>query len=160
MNAASTAQVLFFGVWAASQSRITANMLLARDRPDLIAKVYALELLTYGPLLFWLMHVYGIVGAAVAWAVRVIADSFLMAYLCGLVPALVTQAVWSVPMIMLAILIAELFPVEDPIRWIASTILLVFVAGWSAFFMPPQLVRLAHMLPGLRYIPLGILKQN
>jgi O-antigen/teichoic acid export membrane protein len=58
---------------------------VAIGRTDLIAKVHWAELIPYFIAAIVLIHFFGIVGAAAAWSVRVIFDSFLFLWLSRVV---------------------------------------------------------------------------
>ena len=77
-------EILFFGVWANSLSYIPYALLQGKGRPDLVAKFHALE---FGPflLLIWVaIHFWGVYGAAVAWTLRIVADSALLFRFSGM----------------------------------------------------------------------------
>jgi O-antigen/teichoic acid export membrane protein len=69
--------ILIFGFWMHGIGHIPSTVLLGRGRPDIIAKLFLLYLVPYFVLLFALLHIWGVVGAAVAWAVRASMDLFL-----------------------------------------------------------------------------------
>ena len=50
-------------------------------RPDLTAKLHLAELLPYLLLLAWCTQTWGIVGAALVWALRVAVDALVLAVL-------------------------------------------------------------------------------
>lgn len=68
---------LFFNVLAF----VPQTTLAASGRTDLLAKLYWLELIIYGGLVAFLVYRYGIVGAALAWSIRVILDAVAIAAL-------------------------------------------------------------------------------
>ncbi len=88
-------EILFFGVWANSLSYIPYALLQGKGRPDLVAKFHALE---FGPflLLIWTaIHFWGVYGAAVAWTLRIVADSALLFRFSGMPKG--TMRVMGVP---------------------------------------------------------------
>ncbi|MDP9314580.1 MAG: flippase [Chloroflexota bacterium] len=60
--------------------RIFTNWTHAHNRPDVTAKVHLLELPVYLMLLWYLVHQYGIVGAAVAWVARALVDMIFLSW--------------------------------------------------------------------------------
>lgn len=68
---------LFFNILA----YIPQSTLMAAGRTDLLAKIYWLELIFYIFLVAWMINSYHTIGAAIAWSVRVIADTFLIVWL-------------------------------------------------------------------------------
>jgi O-antigen/teichoic acid export membrane protein len=65
---------LFFNVLA----YIPLGAILASGRTDVFAKLYWIELVLYLPLVIGLITYFGIMGAAMAWSLRVIIDAFVM----------------------------------------------------------------------------------
>jgi len=75
-------------------ARPSFTLLQASGRPDLVAKTHVAELLPYLGLLWWLAGIYGIVGVAAAWTLRVTADTLILNILVAKqMPALRSQAV-------------------------------------------------------------------
>jgi O-antigen/teichoic acid export membrane protein len=78
-------QYLTFGVLFNGFAAIAVAKVQALGRPDISAKLYLIEILPYGLTLWWLMHTYGIEGAAIAWSIRsgadLIATSSVVAWL-------------------------------------------------------------------------------
>ncbi|RPJ36875.1 MAG: flippase [Deltaproteobacteria bacterium] len=71
-------QILAFGFLLNSLSSIPFGYLQAVGRADLPTKVQMIELIAYVPILWMLVKWQGIVGAAVAWTLRVSAEMFLL----------------------------------------------------------------------------------
>lgn len=59
---------------------IPHTYLLARGKPDLVAKFYLLEALIYVPLSYLLITSLGLIGAALAYLVRISLDALLLIY--------------------------------------------------------------------------------
>ena len=75
-------------------ARPSLTLLQASGRPDLVAKAHVAELLPYLGVLWWLAGIYGIVGVAAAWTLRVTADTLILNILVAKqMPALRSQAV-------------------------------------------------------------------
>lgn len=72
------AQWLTVGVLANSLAFVPFSLIQAAGRPDLTAKLHLLELPMYLVLLWWLIRVDGIEGAAIAWTVRMVLDAFVL----------------------------------------------------------------------------------
>jgi O-antigen/teichoic acid export membrane protein len=86
-NSTSILQWLAVGVLINSVSAVPFAMLQGMGRPDLTAKLHIVEFPLYLGLLWYLLHSYGVFGAAIAWVVRVIVDTALLFYItCFLVP--------------------------------------------------------------------------
>lgn len=57
---------------------VPSTFLQGIGRPDLTAKFHVIEALFYVALLYFLIKHFGLIGAALAWSIRVIADFFLL----------------------------------------------------------------------------------
>lgn len=77
-QSASALRFLAAGVFANSLANPLFVMLYAKGRPDLPAKFHLAELVVHIPLTVYLIHGYGITGAAAAWATRVTLDMLLL----------------------------------------------------------------------------------
>lgn len=71
-------QILAFGAFFNFLARLPFTAIQALDRPDLTAKFHLLELPIYVVMCLLLIPRWGIVGAAVAWTIRVLLDAFLL----------------------------------------------------------------------------------
>jgi len=71
-------QWLAVGVFINSLARVPSALVQSSGRPDLTAKMHLVELPIYLLTLCWLLDVYGIKGAAIAWVVRVVIDTFIL----------------------------------------------------------------------------------
>jgi O-antigen/teichoic acid export membrane protein len=85
-------QILILGVLINSLAQIPYVLLQGVGRPDITAKFHLLELFIYVGLAWLLISRWGIIGAAVAWALRVALDAlflFVASFkVCGLSPSL------------------------------------------------------------------------
>lgn len=75
------AQVLAVGVLINSLGYVSQALVQALGRPDWTAKLHVVELLLYVPYLLWLTTAQGILGAAVAWTVRVTISTLALHFL-------------------------------------------------------------------------------
>jgi len=77
-NSAFVLQWLAVGVFINSIAQIPFALVQGAGRPDLTAKMHLIELPFYLLTLWWLLGVYGIKGAAIAWVVRVGVDTLIL----------------------------------------------------------------------------------
>ncbi len=77
-HAAPVGLILLIGVWINGVAFIPFGHLQARGRPDIIAKFHAAEILPFIAVLWLGLHYFGLIGAAVAWNLRVAADAILL----------------------------------------------------------------------------------
>lgn len=73
-------QLLSAGVLINSLAQVPFTFLQGVGRADITAKLHMLETVMYLPLLWYLITVAGITGAAIAWVLRVTADAIAMLY--------------------------------------------------------------------------------
>lgn len=87
-NSSLVLQLLAIGVFVNSHAQVPFGLVQSAGRPDLTAKLHLIELPFYLLLIWWLLDAYGIVGAAIAWVVRVVIDtSMLFVMVHNLLPA-------------------------------------------------------------------------
>ena len=72
-NSTRVLQLLMIGVFINSHAQVAFGLVQGAGRPDLTAKLHLFELPVFIALLLWLLDEFGIVGAALAWVVRVLA---------------------------------------------------------------------------------------
>ena len=77
-NSAFVLQWLAVGVFINSLARVPSALVQGAGRPDFTAKMHIVELPFYLLILWWLLGVYGIKGAAVAWVVRIGIDTLIL----------------------------------------------------------------------------------
>ena len=77
-NSSFVLQWLAVGVFINSIAQIPFALVQGAGRPDLTAKMHLIELPFYVLTLWWLLGVYGIKGAAIAWVVRTIIDALIL----------------------------------------------------------------------------------
>lgn len=73
-------RILSVGVFVNSLALVPFTLVQGLGRPDLTAKLHLAELVPYLLLLWYGVHTLGIVGAALAWTVRVAADALLLGF--------------------------------------------------------------------------------
>lgn len=103
-DSARVLQVLAIAVFVNTIGQGALNLIQALGRPDLTGKFHLAELPVYAALLWVLLPRYGIVGVAIAWAIRAIGDAFLLLLTAPtLMPGLRAAALRSVAWCLAAI---------------------------------------------------------
>jgi len=64
-------------------ARMPYALLQASGRPDVTAKLHLMEVPVFLGMVWWLVSIWGIAGAAAAWCLRVVLDTALLLYLGG-----------------------------------------------------------------------------
>jgi O-antigen/teichoic acid export membrane protein len=75
------AAILSVGIFFNSMAQLPYAAAQAAGHVKATAKVHVFELFIYVPMLFLFVSYYGLLGAAVAWVLRVLLDMILMFYL-------------------------------------------------------------------------------
>ena len=79
-NSQYVLQVLTAGVFINCFAQIAFALVQSAGRPDVTAKAHLFELPLYLLSLWWLIRTYGVLGAAIAWLLRIIIDSTILFY--------------------------------------------------------------------------------
>jgi len=105
-QSARVGQIVLLGFWANSIAFIPYTQLQARGRPDLVAKCHVVEALPYFGLLYLGLGTFGMIGAAAAFSLRVIADFALLAGFAGILSRSLRALFVPAMMLAAALLIA------------------------------------------------------
>lgn len=124
-------QIILLGFWINSFAKLPSAQLQARGRPDLVAKCHLGELLPYFGLLYVGLTNFGIVGAAVAFFLRVLLDFALLAGLAGILRQSIRMLLTPTLLMTSAFLIAVLIK-PAKLQWISViSIHLVVTSIWA-----------------------------
>lgn len=77
-HSAVVLQILMIGIFTNSLAFLPYALIQADGRPDITAILHLIELPAYLVILWYALHAWGIVGAAVAWSLRVTIDCILL----------------------------------------------------------------------------------
>lgn len=72
--------ILLTGVFLNGMAMVPYSLIQASGNAKTTAQLHLLELICYVPLLIWMIHQFSIVGAAIAWSMRVLVDFCLLSY--------------------------------------------------------------------------------
>jgi hypothetical protein len=107
--------------------------LQANNRPDLTAKFHALELLPFLGILWFGIQWFGLIGAALAWTLRVVADAVLLFAVAG------QKVGWTklLPGVALVALAPFLAPTElASVQTMFAIVLVASAMVWSWMISP------------------------
>jgi O-antigen/teichoic acid export membrane protein len=127
----AVAQVLFLAFWLSSLATVPYTKLLATGRPDLVAKCHLAQLLPYLAFLAVALQAWGLLGAALAFAARVVADFLLLSHWADLLAR--GLRLLAIPFALLASTLAAAWPevLPDAWRWALGTALTLALSAWS-----------------------------
>ena len=77
-HAGPVVEILMIGAWINGMAFIPFSLLQAQGRPDLVAKIHALEVVPFIIILWFLLKLFGLPGAALAWVLRASIDALLL----------------------------------------------------------------------------------
>lgn len=129
-------QILAIGVFVNSLARVPFAFIQAAGRPDIPAKLHFIELPLYLFGLQYVLRVWGVEGAAIVWAVRIIVDNIMLLVGCAhIVPAL-KSIMWHgiVMSILPCLLFAEEIVVTGLKEQITITSLALVIFLWAAYW--------------------------
>ena len=130
------AEILLLGLWLNSLTYVTSARLQGEGNPRIVALVLLSQLIPYALLLWMLLLAWGIVGAAVAWTIRVGVSGFVMLALSG--AGITTYAYLLIPFGIVAssMSLALILPRESTLRWELCAFLFVVMAFWAVREVP------------------------
>jgi O-antigen/teichoic acid export membrane protein len=140
------AYLMIAGAWANGMGLVPFTMLQGSGRADIVAKTHLLEILPYLLLLAGSLLLFGLPGAALAWAIRTWADFGLLFWRAGASTASLRILIAPVLLLLTATISALVLKgvTRDLILW-----LLVLVSGaWSFRTMPEALWTYLRTLAG------------
>jgi len=134
-NASMVLRIIVLGAWLNGIASIPYIYLQGQRRPEVPAKIHAAEIIPYIFLLWGMVAWLGLVGAALAWAIRVAVDAALLLHFSGVLKNVVTR------LFPLAVLQSTAFALSithhNFSTLLAGTVLLVGVtAGYGYLCIP------------------------
>ncbi len=101
------AEILMVGAWMNGIAFMPYNQLQAQGRPDLTAKVHAVEVVPFLLGLWALISLAGLPGAALAWTLRVSGDCIALLWLARCLDGAMLRAVPAVMLMLSSFALAE-----------------------------------------------------
>jgi O-antigen/teichoic acid export membrane protein len=80
VNSFHIMQIMAVAVMRNGMATIPFSLIQAAGRPDITAKLHVIEVLIYVPMLLLLIKKWCLLGAALAWLIRVVLDLLLLIY--------------------------------------------------------------------------------
>lgn len=151
-HSARVGQLLLVGFWVNSFAVIPYAQLQARGRPDLVAKCHLGEVLPYFGLLYLGLTTLGMMGAAVAFSLRVLVDFALLTGLVGTLRLGLRILLAPALLLGVAFLIATQSSPGQPVWFMLVVVDLLITLVWSWRQAPDTLrrvvlARLGRLLP-------------
>lgn len=149
-HAAIVGETLLCGIWLNGLATIPFAMLQAQGRPDVVAKFHLAELVPFIVVLWYGLHYLGLVGAAVAWVLRVAVDAVLLFWSAAMAVDLAKRLAMGAALVLCAwSLVRTLALYSLSVRIVADTLLMTVVGAWSLY----SSARVRHeVVKVLRYV--------
>jgi O-antigen/teichoic acid export membrane protein len=147
------ALVLIIGFWANGLAQLPYASLQASGRTDITAKVHLAELLPYFLLLWLGLTYWGVIGAAIAWAVRSVADYVALASFDRIGAAILRSTLMqgaAVLVLALVMLEMEAAPVA---KWALAALICLVTAACLIRVVPDILIQ--QLRKWVAHIPIG-----
>ncbi|MDB5525908.1 MAG: polysaccharide biosynthesis protein [Rhizobium sp.] len=132
-------QILILGIWFNGLAIMPYIWLQATGRPDVVAKIHTAEIVPFVIVLWLLVHNFGIVGAAVAWSIRAVADSLALFYLSGMHANMVRNLAFPFACVFASVIITSVFTLSLVMSAILVLAFLVILMVWSVRVAPDSL---------------------
>jgi len=139
------ARTVLLGIWINGIAYLPAVYLQSAGRPRVIAALHVIELVPFCLMLYLALHWLGLLGAAIAWSLRVLTDAVLLVRVARLSHRAI--AALAVPGALLLIAYAVSFRLQTSATasLTAALGLLVASVAYGASF-DPELARLTRQL--------------
>ncbi len=109
-DSAAVAAILLFGAWSNGVAFLPYGFLQAQGRPRVTATVAMVEIFPFFIVLWLLIRLFGLPGAALAWTLRVTLNCIALFILSGCVDRQMLRLLPAIVMMLLCLLTALLWP--------------------------------------------------
>jgi O-antigen/teichoic acid export membrane protein len=129
-------RIMVAAAWANGLALISFTKLEASGRPDLVAKMLLLEIPPYLVLLYLGTHYFGVIGAALATAIRYLMDFILLTWAAGAPKHGRPTIAANIVLLSIAVYLAGLWPITDFRWWLSAVVLGAAMTGLSLKTLP------------------------
>jgi O-antigen/teichoic acid export membrane protein len=133
-RSAPVMELLMIGAWVNGIAFIPFSFLQGQGRPDLAAKLHALEFMPFILILWVLLHRYGLMGGAMAWTARVVTDAALMFNAARIQMVQMLRLLPAIVLVTGAYTITQPFDIAPPWSLLIAACVFVGVAVCAAVF--------------------------
>lgn len=124
----SVAEILLVGTFINAMAFVPSALLMGQGRPDVVARLHLIQLVPFALLLWTMIAHFGLVGAALAWTVRVLVDAAALFVVTGL-HLRCARALALPTMLVLASFSAGLVLSPGPAAWLTAVVLTAVGVG-------------------------------
>jgi O-antigen/teichoic acid export membrane protein len=138
------------GYWMSGFAVLPSALLQAYNRPDMVAKLHACQVLPFMGLLWLGLRVDGVEGAAWAWTLRVVLDAILLFWAARLTRQFLATVAFPTALLVLCCGCCRIAGDHWIPRLVSATLLFSVSCVWSFRIAPGLLRRLVDQFPGGR----------
>jgi O-antigen/teichoic acid export membrane protein len=138
-DAAPVGEVLLVGLWFNCLAFVPYTLLQARGRPDVPARFHLIELVPYLAALWIGLTLFGLIGAAVVWSFRTLADALLLFHASSLLSEVIRLTAFGLLLMLITASGALLWWPSIAVRGVAGIALLVISCFWAWRVSPAPL---------------------
>ena len=125
--------VLLLGFWINSLAQMPFTRLQSAGRTDVIAKIHLVELIPFLTVLYFLTQSFGLIGAAIAWNLRVLVDFAALAWAGKIARNLLYRT--AIALVMLTTIAGALL-VDTTLTRVAAMILTMLTIPMAILLVP------------------------
>ncbi|OBS09999.1 flippase [Acidihalobacter prosperus] len=123
--------IILLSVWLNGPAYVPNIYMPAKNRPDLMSKFYLVELLPFLVVLWVMVGLWGVIGAAVAWIMRSAADALFCFLMTGTHGVYWRASRWNMVAVALAVWVGGLsLPFMERMLWSIICVVLSCVTAW------------------------------
>lgn len=122
--AAEIAYIFLPGIWANGLGLVALSILQGQGKPKYVALAHLVEILPYVAMLYVGLTYFGLIGAALAWSLRVGVDALLLMRLARAPMVRLLPLLFPAALVVGAAAVALLLPLDSVVRWILLACLL------------------------------------
>ena len=154
-QSAPVAIILLIGIWINGPSYPCYSYLQAIGRPDIMTKFYLIQMVPFLVFLWLLIAYFGILGAAVAWSVRMVVDAIAWFRSSDSLSNLQKPFILTTPFLVASIFVASTH--VNLISYILLSLCIVSATTYVCMLMLPEFMRrkiplFNKMLSGVDYL--------
>jgi O-antigen/teichoic acid export membrane protein len=135
---APVTRILLVGFWANALAQIPFVQIQARAQPGISARIHLLEILPYVATLYIGISYFGLLGAALAWSLRCLADLILLSRKTSVLDVVLRQLATNGLLVAVAATVMSM-PLTIPMALLVAVALLAVSAALSWQTIPLRL---------------------
>ncbi len=128
LESANVSEIILIGVWLNSLAIPHHARLLTADNPKKVAIIYIFQIPIYFFFLWYGVTHWGVVGAAIAWSLRILIDTVMLIFTSNALADTVRLISVSLIIVVTSTLTTLCLEYDSPYRWVIGVALLLVSA--------------------------------